>query len=394
MILILACVLIMKLSEIDNSTPVNGVGIHQLIPTESTTVEKTVDEYEINLTSIKPNFATTQEQDDFINKTLRNEPYSSETQRTEFIKPEYDDKNRLACKIFPYDGKPIKSTNVPYLNGSLVKTTVSPHTFIATQAPKENTVSDHFQLMLDFDSNFLITLVMPKEPKKRPNIDEIEFLDRCVPYWEKKEDLKDGYQLLPGKTIQTISFEGTNQAITLRELKIQNKNGSESKTIYQYHYENWPDLGVPNLKVFKEFLNLVYQKMRKSPSQSPVFAHCHAGSGRTGIFVACCFLMDHILAELKAGKSLHEIKVNVAKLVFEMRLCRTMMHHTTQVHFIYEWLEDLVKDREWMPVTKNVVEPVAKRTRLHQGELPRVDYRIFYASRNRAGPSARIEPIN
>ena len=118
--------------------------------------------------------------------------------------------------------------------------------------------------------------------------------------------------------------------------------------ITHYHYENWPDLSTPELAVFKEFLNIVYQKIckdRLNNENGPAVLHCHAGSGRTGVMIACLIIMDYIQEQIRSSKELKEISINIPELILEMKSCRSMINNFEQYLFVKEWLENYVRDQ-------------------------------------------------
>lgn len=308
---------------------------------------KSIGECDKLLIKISPDITETEEEHILINLELQNEEYVEKLKQTKFIQKKFDEFNRLACKIFCYDSNFLSTKRVPYLNGSKIQTSFSPHSFISTQAPKENTVSDHFSLMDACNSTTLITLVMSQEPKKT-NTGEIVFLDRCEPYWTYKNiNIHNEKTIKPIlDSMKEISFENTKQKIVIREFPIF-KGDELHSIIMQYHYENWPDHGTPELPIFKEFIKVIYQKILEDRflDNGPSFTHCHAGSGRTGILIACCMIMDHIERQKKLGKELKDISINIPKLILEMKTCRSMLNNIVQIDFIKEWLKDYVDDQ-------------------------------------------------
>lgn len=301
------------------------------------------------LLDIHPDQKETEAEYRVIANLLKTEPYISKVRRTEFIKEKYALQNRPACKIVSYDQNYLSTDQVPYLNGStILAPQYSPYSYLATQAPKDNTVSDHFKVMLDKNSITLVTLVMPKEPKKN-GLGQIELLDRCIPFWERESiRIDNDHELKPVQgPIKEITFEGSKQKIVIRELNII-QNGVLKTVITHYHYEDWPDFSTPDLPVFKEFFKIVYQKICEDrlneKKETPPTIHCHAGCGRTGVLIACCVIMDYIQEQTMLGRELNDISFNIPELVLEMKSCREMIKNPEQANFVKEWLEDHVRD--------------------------------------------------
>ena len=75
--------------------------------------------------------------------------------------------------------------------------------------------------------------------------------------------------------------------------------GNESKEIYHYLYNGWPDYGKPEAEDRLALLELI-KASREVGKGSPRIVHCSAGVGRTGTWIA----LDYLLQELEAGKLL------------------------------------------------------------------------------------------
>ncbi len=263
--------------------------------------------------------------------------------KTEYCKPGNKEKNR-ECGIYPYDtnivttdGTHFNTKAVPYINASIVSIPeFSCNKFILTQAPLEHTVKDLFNVLIEKECHTLVALVMEKEPKKgAPG----GFVTRCYPYWENEADLGMGYKLLPGKEIEKLAFEGTREAIIIRDLEIQ-KDGELFKTVRQYHYQNWPDHGTPVPAVFNAYCKLVEDIADKS---TVITGHCHAGSGRTGVYFATWLVKDYIQKQLKSGKELDSIQINPAQLILEMKLSRQVLNNLEQYQFVLDWTKEYLR---------------------------------------------------
>ncbi|KIX07565.1 uncharacterized protein Z518_02218 [Rhinocladiella mackenziei CBS 650.93] len=86
-------------------------------------------------------------------------------------------------------------------------------------------------------------------------------------------------------------------ACEVRKLKLTIDD--ESKEIYHYFFNGWPDFGKPEAEDRAALLELT--KVSKSVAgDSPRIVHCSAGVGRTGTWIA----LDFLLQELEAGRLL------------------------------------------------------------------------------------------
>uniref|UniRef100_A0A8D0KX57 protein-tyrosine-phosphatase n=1 Tax=Strix occidentalis caurina TaxID=311401 RepID=A0A8D0KX57_STROC len=91
------------------------------------------------------------------------------------------------------------------------------------------------------------------------------------------------------------------------------------RAVEQFHYQLWPDHGVPrNPAQLLCLVEMVNKRVLEAPA-GPVLVHCSAGIGRTGTFIALDFL-------LKMGKA--EGKVDVFQCVQQLREQRVNMVQT------------------------------------------------------------------
>ncbi|KAJ9622977.1 tyrosine protein phosphatase 1 [Knufia peltigerae] len=75
--------------------------------------------------------------------------------------------------------------------------------------------------------------------------------------------------------------------------------GDESKVIYHYLFNGWPDFGKPEAEDRRALLELTKISKRVA-GDSPRVVHCSAGVGRTGTWIA----LDFLLHELDSGRLL------------------------------------------------------------------------------------------
>jgi protein tyrosine phosphatase len=111
---------------------------------------------------------------------------------------------------------------------------------------------------------------------------------------------------------------------TLPKLFINNTSTQKSqeciiREITQYHFTDWPDVGVPeDVSSMLKFIRRV--RSATSPTHGPVVIHDGAGVGRTGTFIA----IDVMLRKMAAKESL-----NVQEFVCRMRAQRAYMIQTS-----------------------------------------------------------------
>ncbi|NXC74662.1 PTN12 phosphatase, partial [Anhinga anhinga] len=110
----------------------------------------------------------------------------------------------------------------------------------------------------------------------------------------------------------------------IRTLLLEFQN--ETRSVYQFHYVNWPDHDVPSS--FDSILDMIsLMREYQEHEDVPICIHCSAGCGRTGAICA----IDYTWNLLKAGKIPEEF--NVFNLIQEMR---TQRHSAVQTKEQYE----------------------------------------------------------
>ena len=196
--------------------------------------------------------------------------------------------------------------------------------YIMAQAPIKSTVADFFRAMIERKSPLVITLVMPEENGS----------DKCYPFWQSKLfPMKINNwtidRIEQGKTVAQ-SINQSDHRIVQRIFKCTNNTTGDVHHITQLHYENWPDNGVPEYKLFLDLLDNVEQMGLSR--YSPITVHCSAGIGRTGTFVAA----HSIRKQVAAAKDPKKYRVNIPKEIIRLRKQRHSLIATSkQLQMVY-----------------------------------------------------------
>jgi len=129
-----------------------------------------------------------------------------------------------------------------------------------------------------------------------------------------------------------------NDSFTLRQFALS--WNEEVREVYQLHYTEWPDFGIPDstkgireLCAQVEALNINHNKphLNQNLKPGPIVVHCSAGIGRSGSFIA----VHHCLT--LEGQQ----EVKISEITKQMRCDRIGMVQTEkQYEFIYRALKE------------------------------------------------------
>jgi len=196
-------------------------------------------------------------------------------------------KNRYT-DIIPYDHSRVvlsSSTNVSgsdFINGS----TITDHdprnpAYITTQGPLPHTVADFWQMVWEQGSVVIVMLTKLTE----------NGVAMCHRYWpEEGSDLYHIYE------VHLVSEHIWCDDYLVRSFYLKNLQTNETRTVTQFHFLTWPDLGIPaSTKALLDFRRKVNKSYRGR--SCPITIHCSDGVGRTGTYC----LIDMVLNRLSKG---------------------------------------------------------------------------------------------
>lgn len=161
---------------------------------------------------------------------------------------------------------------------------------------------------------------------------------KCLQYWPKAGESEQH-----GNIIVNCHSEQMCYHYVVRILIAT--NGRESRTMKQFHYQGWPDKGVPRfaspvLRMIKDI-----NANQKKAGNVPLLVHCSAGAGRTGVIIA----VDSILTEARDSQV-----VDIFTFINSMRDCRPQMVQTPEQYaFVHEAvLEGLLCEDTLVPASR------------------------------------------
>ncbi|KAM9686286.1 tyrosine-protein phosphatase non-receptor type 22 isoform 2-T2 [Trichechus inunguis] len=235
-------------------------------------------------------------------------------------------KNRYK-DILPYDHSLVELSLITsdedssYINANFIKGVYGPKAYIATQGPLPTTLLDFWRMIWEYNVLIIVMACMEFEMGKK----------KCERYWAEPGQK----QLQVGPFSVSCEAEKRKSDYIIRTLKA--KFNSETRTIHQFHYKNWPDHDVPSST--DPILELIWDvRCYQEDDSVPICIHCSAGCGRTGVICA----VDYTWMLLKDG--IIPQNFNIFSLIQEMRTQRPSFVQTQeQYELVYSAVLELFK---------------------------------------------------
>ncbi|XP_055675851.1 tyrosine-protein phosphatase non-receptor type 22 isoform X1 [Falco peregrinus] len=240
--------------------------------------------------------------------------------------PENIKKNRYK-DILPFDHSRVELSLITsdedscYINANFIKGVYGPRAYIATQGPLPTTVIDFWRMIWEYEVLVVVMACVEFEMGKK----------KCERYWAEV----DGSPLQCGPFSIACEAEEKKNEYVIRTLKVA--LNESIRTIYQFHYKNWPDHDVP-LSI-DPILDLISEIRCYQPDDSvPICIHCSAGCGRTGVLCA----IDYTQKLLRDG--IVPVNFSIFSLIQEMRTQRPSIVQTKeQYELVYDAVIELFK---------------------------------------------------
>lgn len=281
--------------------------------------------------------------------------------RKEGLRTECRPKNRYK-NILPFDHTRVKlkdvDPNIPgadyinanYINanyikneegeGSCTRVTANDDTlifnkcYIATQGCLINTIQDFWHMV--YQENTQVIVMTTKEIERGKN--------KCARYWPEEGETSE----YGGEWKVSALARSSTADYTLREFLLQGTKPqfSEPRKIYHFHFQAWPDHGVPSdpgcvlnflhdVNARQESIAAALLSSSSSNGQTtatvgPILVHCSAGIGRTGTFI----VIDMILDQIKRHGL--DCEIDIQRTIQTVRSQRSGMVQTeAQYKFVY-----------------------------------------------------------
>uniref|UniRef100_A0A3P8YSV1 protein-tyrosine-phosphatase n=1 Tax=Esox lucius TaxID=8010 RepID=A0A3P8YSV1_ESOLU len=230
-------------------------------------------------------------------------------------KDENRNKNRYG-NIIAYDHTRVRlqlldgDPHSDYINANYIDGYHRPRHYIATQGPMQETVRDFWRMIWQENSGSIVMVT---------NLVEVGRV-KCVRYWPDETEVYGDIKVTLIETEPLAEY-------VIRTFTVQKKGHHEIREIRQFHFTSWPDHGVPCYAT--GLLGFVRQvKFLNPPDAGPIVAHCSAGAGRTGCFIAVDIMLD--MAE-------NEGVVDIFNCIRELRSQRVNMVQTEEQYvFVHD----------------------------------------------------------
>ena len=240
--------------------------------------------------------------------------------------------------IYPYKHNVVRINNEHKMVNASWMNIINEKSFIASQAPNDNTLNDFWQMCFDYNVTHILMLCKEIEENKK----------KCSNYWSANSKFRDFIVTNCEMMEQDNIIE--RKRITVTCIKEKTKM---PKTFEHMQFKEWPDHSTPNIhnyvmifeKLFK-FIDDARGESYNKKINNPIVIHCSAGIGRTGVFLTLYALCNEIKKQIHSEYSDDVLIFNIFNFVRKLKEMRMFsVENINQYNFIYKFLEQYLVEK-------------------------------------------------